>query len=53
MTNAVILIVEDDPLQRKLITENLAADGHAVYAAASRAEALEIDGREPIEVAIV
>lgn len=53
MTNAVILIVEDDPLQRKLITENLSADGHAVFPAASRAEALEIAAREPIEVAIV
>jgi DNA-binding NtrC family response regulator len=53
MTNAVILIIEDDPLQRKLIAENLAADGHAVFPAATRAEALVLAGREPVEVALV
>jgi DNA-binding NtrC family response regulator len=53
MTSSVILVVEDDPLQRKLIAENLAADGHAVFPAATASEAVEIAGREPIEVAIV
>jgi len=53
MTNTVILVVEDDPLQRKLVAENLTADGHLVFPAASRLEALDIAGREPIEVAIV
>jgi len=53
MNEPVILIVEDDPVQRKLIRENLEGRGYPVLEAASRKEALEAVLRHPIDVAVV
>ena len=48
-----ILVVEDDPLQRKLIKENLEQEGHTVFECASGKEALEIIADQPIDIAII
>jgi two-component system NtrC family response regulator len=48
-----ILIIEDDPLQRKLIKENLEQEGHTVFETASGEGALEIISEESIDIAIV
>lgn len=53
MNEPLILVVEDDPVQRKLIRENLEARGFPVIEAASRKEALEAVLRNPIDVAVV
>jgi DNA-binding NtrC family response regulator len=53
MNEPLILVVEDDPVQRKLIRENLEAHGFPVIEAASRKEALEAVLRNPVDVAIV
>ncbi len=53
MDKANLLVVEDDPLQRKLIRENLEQEGHTVFESASGKEALEIIGEHPIDIAIV
>jgi DNA-binding NtrC family response regulator len=53
MNEPLILIVEDDPVQRKLIRENLAASGVPVVEAATRNEAREVVLRQPIDVAVV
>lgn len=53
MTNATILIVEDDPLQRRLIRENLEGAGYAVLEASNREEALTAARRRPPEIAVV
>ncbi len=53
MSKPVVLVVEDDPLQRKLIRDNLEAEGYEVVEAASRAEAREAVSRQPVDVAVV
>jgi len=53
MNEPLILIVEDDPVQRQLIRENLEARGFPVVEAASRKEALEAVVRDPVDVAVV
>jgi two-component system NtrC family response regulator len=53
MSRALILVVEDDQLQRKLIRSNLEARGYAVVEASSRAEAAEAVAGRPVEAAIV
>lgn len=53
MNEPLILVVEDDPVQRKLIRENLEARGFPVIEAASRKEALEAVLRNPVDVAVV
>lgn len=53
MNKAVILVVEDDPLQRKLIRSNLETEGFSVHEASSRQEALAAVLDHPIEVAVV
>ena len=53
MEKGNLLIVEDDPLQRKLIKENLEQEGHTVFETASGEEALAIIADQPIDIAIV
>jgi len=53
MNEPLILVVEDDPVQRKLIRENLEARGFPVIEASSRKEALEAVLRNPVAVAVV
>lgn len=53
MNEPLILVVEDDPVQRKLIRENLEARGFPVIEAGSRKEALEAVLRNPVDVAVV
>jgi DNA-binding NtrC family response regulator len=53
MNEPLILVVEDDPVQRKLIRENLEARGFPVIEAASRKEAVEAVLRNPVDVAVV
>jgi len=53
MDNAYLLVVEDDPLQRKLIKENLEQEGHTVFEASSGTESLNIIAEQPIDIAIV
>jgi DNA-binding NtrC family response regulator len=53
MNEPLILVVEDDPVQRQLVRENLEARGYPVLEAASRKEALEAVLRRPVDIAIV
>jgi len=53
MNEPLILVVEDDPVQRNLVRENLETRGFPVVEAASRKEALEAVLRHPVDVAIV
>lgn len=53
MNEPLILVVEDDPVQRRLVRENLAARGYAVVEAAGRKEALEAVLRGPVDIAVV
>jgi two-component system, NtrC family, response regulator AtoC len=53
MTKATLLVVEDDPLQRRLVRENLEAAGYAVLEASDREEALAQSRRRPPEIAVV
>ena len=53
MNKANILTIEDDPLQRKLIKENLEEEKFIVFEAATRKEALNIIAESPIDIAIV
>lgn len=53
MSKGNLLIVEDDPFQRKLIKENLEREGYIVYEASSGKEALNLIVLHPIEIAIV
>jgi two-component system NtrC family response regulator len=53
MNEPLILVVEDDPVQRKLIRENLEAHGFPVIEAAARKDALEAVLRHPVGVAVV
>lgn len=53
MEKAHILVVEDDPLQRKLIKENLEQEGHTVFETASGTGALEIIADQSIDIAVI
>jgi DNA-binding NtrC family response regulator len=53
MDKGNLLIVEDDPLQRKLIKENLEQEGHIVFECATGTEALNIIADQPIDIAVV
>jgi two-component system NtrC family response regulator len=53
MNEPLILVVEDDPVQRKLVRENLESRGFPVIEAASRKEALEAVLSHPVDVAVV
>jgi len=53
MEKGNLLVVEDDPLQRKLIRENLEQEQYAVFEASSSSEAMEIIAEQPIDVAVV
>ncbi|MDW7761214.1 MAG: sigma-54 dependent transcriptional regulator [Acidobacteriota bacterium] len=53
MSKATILIVEDDPLQRRLIRRNLEQEGYEVLEAASLREATAAVDSRAVEVAIV
>lgn len=49
----IILIVEDDPIQRELIAENLRQEGYEVFVAASIQEALNLTAQHPVEIAVI
>jgi two-component system NtrC family response regulator len=53
MDKGHLLIVEDDPLQRKLIRENLEQEGYLVFEASTRKEALGIITEQTIDIAVV
>jgi len=53
MNKALILVVEDDPLQRRLIRQNLENDGFTVFEAATGKGALEVVRAYPIDLAVV
>jgi DNA-binding NtrC family response regulator len=53
MSKATLLIVEDDPLQRRLIKENLEAEDYAVFDVSAGKEALDIMKDFPVDIAIV
>jgi two-component system NtrC family response regulator len=53
MNEPLILVVEDDPVQRKLLRQYLESQGYPVVEAASRKEALEAVLRHPVDVAVV
>lgn len=53
MNSVSILAIEDDPLQRKLIKENLEQKDYVVYEAASGSDALAIIAEFPVDIAIV
>jgi DNA-binding NtrC family response regulator len=53
MNEPLILVVEDDPVQRQLVRENLEAHGYPVIEAASRKEALEAVLGRPVDIAVV
>ncbi len=53
MKKANLLVVEDDPLQRMLIKENLEQEGYAVFEAESKQESLDVITQQTIDVAIV
>lgn len=53
MTKANILIVEDDPLQRRLIKKNLETEGFTVFDVSNGKDALDMISRYPIDIAVV
>lgn len=53
MTKANLMIVEDDPLQRRLIRENLEEEGYAVFDTADGRGALEVLRDHPVDIAVV
>jgi DNA-binding NtrC family response regulator len=53
MNKTLILVVEDDPLQRRLIRENLENDDFTVFEASTGKEAMEVVRMYPIDVAVV
>lgn len=52
-SKASLLIVEDDPLQRRLIRENLENEGFLVFSTANGNEAITTSKKYPIDIAIV
>jgi len=53
MGKANLLVVEDDPLQRKLIKENLEEEGYVVFETETTQGALDVITKQAIDVAIV
>ena len=53
MSKATLLIVEDDPLQRRLIKENLEAEDYVVFDVSTGKEALDIMKDFPVDIAMV
>lgn len=53
MSKANLLVVEDDPLQRKLIRENLEQEDYNVFEAENKQGALQVIAEEAVDVAIV
>jgi len=53
MTKANILIVEDDPLQRRLIKKNLETEGFTVFDVSNGKDALDVISRYPVDIAVV
>lgn len=53
MSRANLLVVEDDPLQRKLIKENLEEEGYAVFEAETVNGSLDVITDQPIDIAII
>ncbi len=53
MSKALILVVEDDPLQRRLIKQNLEREDYTVYEASSGKEAKELIRVYPFDIAVV
>lgn len=49
----LILVVEDDEMQRELISENLRQEGYQVVEAKNRAEVLSLVNQHPVEIAVV
>lgn len=50
---ANILVVDDNPLSRKLLTDMLSVEGYLVRCAASGAEALTLIGAEPPDLILL
>ncbi|MGQ9673251.1 MAG: sigma-54-dependent transcriptional regulator [Candidatus Aminicenantales bacterium] len=53
MNKAVILVVEDDPLQRRLIKQNLEQEDYTVYEASTGKQARELIDLYPFDIAVV
>jgi len=53
MNKPLVLVIEDDPLQRRLIRQNLEKDGFTVFEASTGKEALEVVRTYPIDLAVV
>lgn len=53
MSKASLMVVEDDPLQRRLIRENLEGEGFVVFDFATGKEALTALSTYPVDVAVV
>ena len=53
MNKANILVVEDDPLQRRLIRENLEDAGYTLFDVATGMEALDVVASYPIDLAVL
>jgi len=53
VAKGVILVVEDDDLQRELISKNLRREGYEVISASAPSEALELLNDNPVEIAVV
>ena len=53
MNRGHLLVIEDDPLQRRLIKENLEEEGYIVFDVPDGRQALDIIARFPIDVAVV
>jgi len=53
MSAPLVLVVEDDPLQRKLVGENLESKGYAVLTASTGREAAELASLHPVEIALI
>ena len=53
MSKANILVVEDDPLQRRLICENLEQQDYTVFESSSSQEAIDIIALHPVDIAVV
>ncbi|MDI6698644.1 MAG: sigma-54 dependent transcriptional regulator [Candidatus Saccharicenans sp.] len=49
----IVLVVEDDEMQRELVSENLRQAGYQVYEAAGTREALDLANQQPVEIAVV
>ncbi|MFC2156381.1 sigma-54-dependent transcriptional regulator [Acidobacteriota bacterium] len=53
MNKANILVVEDDPLQRRLIRENLENVGYILFDVSNGVDALEVVNSYPIDIAVL